>query len=410
MGNVVSSVVKQASDIIHPITGIGAALTPQNEFQSNSPIDVAAMNQQIANSQGNFGTLQAQQQNLAKALLAQSQGEGPNPAQAMLNQATDRNIKQGAGMIASTKGINPALAARMAMENAGKMNTEAAGQAATLGAQQQLHAQNALSNLYGNMTGQNLQNVATSGGLANQASLGSQGINAGVNAQNAAANQNTFGGFLNGGMAALAALNKGGEVPVRKMAGGGMTASQSIANQLLQSAGIPIWEAGNTQDQSGGAMGNLMKMVGGGSPAEAVGGGGAGGSSMMAAAALAEGGEIPAHMEGIAKIYHGYEKPTTKKVEILPANPKTASLKSQGGDVPGKAKVKGDSLKNDTVPTLLSPGEMVIPRSVMQSEDPVSAAADFVAQHLKKNVKESKGTPEEFKKALQESIKTRKAS
>jgi len=38
---------------------------------------------------------------------------------------------------------------------------------------------------------------------------------------------------------------------------------------------------------------------------------------------------------------------------------------AEGGVVPGKAKVLGDSSKNDTVPALLSPGEAVIPRSMM---------------------------------------------
>ena len=33
-----------------------------------------------------------------------------------------------------------------------------------------------------------------------------------------------------------------------------------------------------------------------------------------------------------------------------------------GGKVGGKARKSGDSLKNDTVPAMLSPGEVVIPR------------------------------------------------
>ena len=44
---------------------------------------------------------------------------------------------------------------------------------------------------------------------------------------------------------------------------------------------------------------------------------------------------------------------------------------AQGGVVPGQARVFGDSLANDTQPALLSPGEAVIPRSIMQ--DPASA-------------------------------------
>jgi hypothetical protein len=46
---------------------------------------------------------------------------------------------------------------------------------------------------------------------------------------------------------------------------------------------------------------------------------------------------------------------------------------SEGGEVPGKALVEGDHEANDTVPTLLSPGEIVIPRSY--ASDPKAAAA-----------------------------------
>jgi hypothetical protein len=38
---------------------------------------------------------------------------------------------------------------------------------------------------------------------------------------------------------------------------------------------------------------------------------------------------------------------------------------ASGGVVGGKAVISGDSIRNDTVPTMLSPGEMVIPRSAM---------------------------------------------
>lgn len=55
-----------------------------------------------------------------------------------------------------------------------------------------------------------------------------------------------------------------------------------------------------------------------------------------------------------------------------------------GGAVPGQASVQGDSNKNDTVPAMLSPGEVVIPRSVMQSKDPAKAAAAFVSACLAK--------------------------
>jgi hypothetical protein len=41
---------------------------------------------------------------------------------------------------------------------------------------------------------------------------------------------------------------------------------------------------------------------------------------------------------------------------------------AQGGLVPGRASVPGDSLSNDRVPALLSPGEIVLPRSVLGDE------------------------------------------
>lgn len=49
-----------------------------------------------------------------------------------------------------------------------------------------------------------------------------------------------------------------------------------------------------------------------------------------------------------------------------PKQKKFLGLFNEGGVIPGKAKVKGDSEKNDTVPALLSPGEIVIPRTVVE--------------------------------------------
>ena len=41
--------------------------------------------------------------------------------------------------------------------------------------------------------------------------------------------------------------------------------------------------------------------------------------------------------------------------------------------VPGKAKVKGDSLKNDIVPADLEDGGVVLPRHIMNKKDPEKA-------------------------------------
>lgn len=57
-----------------------------------------------------------------------------------------------------------------------------------------------------------------------------------------------------------------------------------------------------------------------------------------------------------------------------------------GGQVPGQAQVPGDHPANDTVPTLLSPGEVVVPRTVAQNipgSDPVEAIARMLSGRTK---------------------------
>jgi hypothetical protein len=89
----------------------------------------------------------------------------------------------------------------------------------------------------------------------------------------------------------------------------------------------------------------------------------------------ARGGRVP------AKVSPG-------EVYIPPHNVKAvakgADAKQAGEVIPGKAKVKGDSLKNDTVDKDLESGGVVIPRSVMNSKDPAKEAAKFVNAILAK--------------------------
>lgn len=65
-------------------------------------------------------------------------------------------------------------------------------------------------------------------------------------------------------------------------------------------------------------------------------------------------------------------------------------------EVPGKAKFKGDTRSNDTVPAMLSPGEIVLPRTVAQGENAPDKAKQFV-EELKKKKKPS---PKDFVSAL----------
>ncbi len=52
---------------------------------------------------------------------------------------------------------------------------------------------------------------------------------------------------------------------------------------------------------------------------------------------------------------------------------------ASGGQIPGYAQAPGNSPRNDTVPAMLSPGEIVLPRTVAQSADAPDKAAEFVA-------------------------------
>lgn len=60
------------------------------------------------------------------------------------------------------------------------------------------------------------------------------------------------------------------------------------------------------------------------------------------------------------------------------ANGGMACSYKDGGHVPGKAAVPGDSYKNDTVKAVLSPGEIVIPRSHAISKDLAKAYLDHL--------------------------------
>lgn len=90
----------------------------------------------------------------------------------------------------------------------------------------------------------------------------------------------------------------------------------------------------------------------------------------------AHGGRVPAVLSP------GEKYLTPKQAKEVAKGEK--STEQVGKKVPGKAKVKGDSLENDTVPAKLQAGGVVIPRSVMNSKDPAGNAAKFVAAILAK--------------------------
>ena len=291
-----------------------------------------------------------QQQDLANALLAQSQGQGPNPAQAQLAQNTSNNIAQQAALMAGQRGAgaNAGLVARNAANAGGDIQQNAVGQAATLQAQQQLAAQQALQQQQQAIANQAMQ----SQGAATNAALGQQGQLLGAQGQ---FNQSQVANY-----------------------GGVNDANSRTA-------------AGNA-DRNAKAIGGLLGGIG----------------SIFG---LAHGGQVAeeyAHMYGL---YHGgkVDAMVSPGEKYLPPQEAQKVLSgdkeiSQAGEkIKGQAKVKGDSQKNDTVPKKLDAGGVVIPRSVMDKGE--KASLDFLKDALRKG--DTKKEESDFHMALKRAISSR---
>lgn len=274
------------------------------------------------------------QSGLASQLQQQSMGVGPNPAQAQLAQNTGNNISQQAALMNSARGANanPGLMARQASMQGGNIQQQGAGQAATLGAQQQLAAQQQLGGLANTMAGQygGALNNLNQYSLGNQSQnlstvLGQNQIASGIARQQMGAQQGMLGGLINAGGGALSQM--GG-------ADGGIATTMGFERPMDE---MP--SPGNTEDESYGLSPQSMlgKFSGGGDDAPQKKDDGGLGSLM----------------------------------QLIPLA--AMAFASKGGKVGGQARVKGDSPNNDIVNAKLSPGEVVIPRSKVGNEDKIAS-------------------------------------
>jgi len=301
----------QAAPLLQPVTQdqinnaygqTQSGITQQQQFLN------ALMGQ---NGIANQSDVYAQQQALANQFQGVANGTGPNPAQAALNQATGQNVANQAALMAGQRGSNAnvgLLGRQIAQQGAG-IQQQAAGQGATMQAQQQLAALGALQGQQANMA-----NLATQQVGQQQGAL--QGFNQFAQGQQ----QNLLG--------ALGAYNN---------ANVGMQSNMNSTNEAI--SGI------NANNQNKTLMGGLKGLP-------------------VVGSFFAEGGEVGGPQSHVAKYF---------------------TMAKGGKVVPGKASVKGNSLKNDTVPAMLSPGEIVLPRSVTKSEDPVGNATKFVEAILAKH-------------------------
>lgn len=271
----------------------------------------------LASQQGiqNQSNVFQQQQALANQLQGVANGTGPNPAQAALNQSTGQNIAQQAALMAGQRGAGA---------NAGLIARQIGQQGA--GIQQQAAGQSATMQAQQQLAGmqalqqqqQQLANLSTN--QVGQQAGALQGYNAAAQGQQGNL-LSALGGYNNANVAA--------------------TGSQNAANAHI--AGM------NANNQAG-----LIKGLG---------------SAVGTAIGLADGGVVNNPQSYYTNYFNNYASGGVIKGEGYANNLEP---------VPGQAKVAGDSSKNDTVPAMLSPGEVIIPKSVMESKDPSNMAAKFI--------------------------------
>jgi hypothetical protein len=294
-------------------------LNPTTTAQANQANNLALnpLQSQIAfanavgaqNGLGNLSNVYNQYQGIAN-------GTGPNPAQAMLQQATGQNNAAQAALMAGQRGAsqNAGLIARQAGQQGAANEQNMISQGANMQAQQSLNALGAMGNIAGQQVG--FQQGALTG--ANQAAQGYQ--------------QNILGSIAN----------------------------QNNANVNMQgninstNAGV----AAHNADTQGKIFGGITNALG------------------SAATMLADGGAVGAPAAShVHQYFNGYAVGG-------PVNPLVGEAYAHSMQpVPGTAFQQGDSAKNDTVPAMLSPGEIIIPRS--HAMDPMKAAAFAHAVSLK---------------------------
>lgn len=269
-------------------------------------------------------------------------GQGPNPAQAMLNQATGANVANQAALMAGQRGAgsNVGLMARQAAQTGAGLQQQAAGQGASMQAQQSLGALGQAGNMANTMAGNQINQTNAN----QQAQLAEQQALLGANSQ------------YNSAQAGLAAEQMKGQQGLI----GGLGNAIGAGAGLLKGA-TKLFADGGEVPQANGPRSMFAQNMHG--------------------PQMAKGGQVPAMVSPEEK----YLKPQeAKAVAGGKVNPM-----SVGETIPGKAPVKGDSLKNDVVHKKLEVGGVVIPRSVMQSKNPAKGAADFVRAVMAKKGKKA---------------------
>jgi hypothetical protein len=342
------------------------------------------------------------QRDLASLYQQQMAGTAPSVAKAQLDEATRQNAARTAAMMASQRGAgaNVGLMARQAGMAGSQAQQQAAGQAALLRAEEQQKAQAGMQGL----SAQQIASAQQAQGTGTQAALSAQQLilnqiaqqeaaKAGIAQQTAKGQSDIVGGLISGiasgAMGGAAHGGMAGKDFSQNYAQGGGLGSDDYWDSLKKNLGSirvaptlegdsdlkksmqKLGKAGTQSllkqepNQSSGSTLNQVRMPG-----------------QVVPPMYAEGGKIP------AMVSPGEKYLSPSEVEKVKDGKKEAI--DAGKKIPGKAKVEGDSLKNDTVKMTLEEGGIVIPRSVVQSKDPGEQARKFVQAVLAKQASKRK--------------------
>lgn len=248
-----------------------------------------------------------------QALQARAQGTGgPSAAELQMQRGFDQASRQAMGLAAAQRGINPALAARLAADQQAALQVQGVQQTGIMRAQEALGAEQLLAQTFESQANRR---------------IAEQQLRAGQQAQ----------------------INQ-----LRTQQAEGQ---RQRANNLIAAGGQAA-----ILGATGGAGGAAAA-----APGAAAAAGGPGGTSYLGTDYSGLGN--PAFMNQGGMVLSDELSHFAKQVGAMAAQNISGS-----GVVPGKPKVKGDSPKNDVVPAVLSPGEMVIPRSIV-SKGPNAVAA-----------------------------------
>lgn len=390
-------------------TGVDGPQNPTNQGQIDQAY--AGTQNTLQGQQALLQALQAQnalgnQSQVYNQLQGVVNGVGPNPAQTMLQQSTGQNVANQAALMAGQRGAgaNVGLMARQNAQLGSGIQQQAAGQGATLQANQSLNALNSAGQMASTQANQQIgqMNANTAANLQEQGNLfGAQNninqVNSRLIEGNSQQQESALGGSMSGAGSAMAAFAGGGVVGDPNQPQG---QPKSSFGQYLQSMSNGN---GNQGQRSLAPMQKGMNSFGAGLGKMIANWSGPAGSAVNrsddqtqqdyldadVALGTHPGDEIGPQTEPQALAGTEVQMPADNSNFLNETFAKGGSVGSKlkaGGKVPGKPRVGGtvNTYKNDTVAAALSPGEVVLPRSVTQSKDPVNAAAQFMAALIKK--------------------------